>query len=567
VITIANFTNTLDKNQVAKGKVYYKDDAVEYLSENKPDCWQAEVSGTELYHVKVQLNSIEVVNTRCDCPHEDPFCKHIVAVLFALQDKLDIAEEGAPKQEKKKTGTKKKAVTVEDLLQQVNEVDLKKFVKEAVRKNKDFRNLFMLRFQYTNDADSYEKYAAMIRDNAKVYTRRGFIDYYESKKALDAALNIADEAELSLGNGNYRIVFDASRAIIKEVQEMLHSMDDSNGLAGDCIDRSFSYLANMAENADVPVLLRHEIFEYAFSEFGKPYYRDFGFDSGMRQLMIAASVDHEQLHRALDKINVQLKIADNEYRQKELLDAKIELLNRSGKQQEAFQIVADNLQHWEFREAMILKCINDKNFEKAKIFASDAVKTEQVKGWQGNKKRWEEWLLTIAIKENDTVTIRKYSKQFYFDCFDQKYYTIYKATFSTEEWNAECNEWIKWFLSKGRISIPEQYALANIYIAEKKFDRLLILLQKNPDYEFAKKCGPYLQEEYAKKLIEIYRQALLNYALNNTGRNNYVELRKRLKEVQKMGGGKPLVKELVEYFLRMHKNRPAMIDELNKINV
>lgn len=157
-------------------------------------------------------------------------------------------------------------------------------------------------------------------------------------------------------------------------------------------------------------------------------------------------------------------------------------------------------------------------------------------------------------KRNDIATIRKYSKQFYFDRFKQKHYTIYKATFSVENWAAECSDWIKCFLTKGRISIPELYALGNIYIAEEYFDKLMVLLQKNPEYEFAQQCRPFLQADYGKELIEIYREALLRYAVNNTGRSHYVTLRERLKDVQKMPLGKALVRELVEYFIRVYKN-------------
>ena len=565
MITITNFTNTLDKNQILKGKHYFLDDAVEYVLEEKPGYWKAEVEGTELYHVQIQILKEEIKNTSCDCPHDDPFCKHVVAVLFAIQDELDIDEE-KPEQQKKKAAAKKKTPSVEELLQQVTETDLKNFVKEAAKKSKDFRNLFMLRFQYANEPDGYEKYAAMIRDNAKAFLKRGFIDYHDSSKALKAATDIASEAETAFAKGNYRITYDAGRALIKEVQEMIHNMDDSNGLAGNCIETAFSCLADMAANADVPILLRNEIFEYALTEIDKPHYKDFGFDSHMLGLLITAATDSEQIKTSLLKIDTQSKITESEYRQKELLDAKIELLNKSGKQEDALQIVANNLQHWEFRGMMIQNCIDKKNYQQAKVYAAEAVKIEKAKQWQGHPQRWEEWLLKIAMKENDIATIRKFSKQFYFDRFDIKHYNIYKATVKTEEWSAECNEWISWFLNKGRISIPQMYALANIYIAEKYFDRLLVLLQKNPEYEFAQQCRSFLQNTYEKELIEIYRQAFLLYAANNTGRNYYVELRKRLKEVQKLSLGKPLVKELVEYFIRMYKNRPAMIDELEKIN-
>ena len=566
VITLSNFINTLDKKQILKGQDYFMDAAVDDLTEQKPGYWQAEVTGMEIYHVKVQLNDTEVISTGCDCPHDDPFCKHVVAVLFALQDELDIMEDEKTTTQKKKTTAKKKQTSVDELLKKVNEDDLKKFVKEAVQKNKDFRNLFMLRFQYANEADGYDKYAAMIISNAKAYTRRGFIEYGDSTKALKAAIDIADEAGASLEKGNYRVVFDASRAIIKEVQELIHYMDDSNGLAGDCIERSFSCLYEMAIDADVPALLRNEIFEYAFTESDKPHYRDFGLDHQMLELLVAAATDSEQLQQTLQKIEEQLDLTESEYRQKELLDAKIELLKKSGKEKEALQIVSDNVQHREFREELIKKCIAQKNYAQAKKYAAEAFEIEKKKEWRGNTFRWEEWLLTIAITEGDIPTIRKYSKQFYFDQFNQKHYNIYKKTFTEGDWAAECNKWIDWFIHKGQITIPQLYALANIYIAEKYFDRLLVLLQKNPHYEFAQQCSPFLKHTYEKELVEIYRVALLNYAQDNTGRNYYAELRKRLKEVQKLPSGKPLVKELVDYFLRMYKNRPAMIDELNKIN-
>ena len=470
MITLSNFTNTLAKKQILKGQDYYLDAAVDDLTEQEPGRWQAEVSGTEIYHVKVQLNDAEVISTGCECPHDDPFCKHVVAVLFALQDELDIAVETSSKQQKKKTAAKKKQSSVDDLLQQVNEGDLKKFVKEAAQKNKDFRNLFMLRFQYANEADGFDKYAAMISNNAKAYTRRGFIEYGDSTKALKAAIDIADEAGMALEKGNYRIAFDASRAIIKEVQELIHYMDDSNGLAGDCIEKSFSYLYEMPVNADVPALLRNEIFEYAFTEFDKPHYRDFGLDHQMLGLLVAAATESEQLKQTLQKIEEQLDVTDSEYRQKELLDAKIELLKKCGKEKEALQIVSDNVQHWEFREELIKKCIAQKNYAQAKKYAAEAFENEKKKEWRGHPLRWEEWLLTIAIAEGDITTIRKYSKQFYFDRFNQQHYNIYKRTFTPGDWPAECNRWIEWFIHKGQITIPQLYALANIYTAEKYFD-------------------------------------------------------------------------------------------------
>ena len=71
-----------------RGLQYYRRGAVEDLYfDEETGYFEAQVEGTYLYHVSVQLESPNSISASCSCPafaRYDGFCKHIIAVLLAL---------------------------------------------------------------------------------------------------------------------------------------------------------------------------------------------------------------------------------------------------------------------------------------------------------------------------------------------------------------------------------------------------------------------------------------------------------------------------------------------------
>ena len=71
-----------------RGQDYYKEGRVKYLSfDHDSQMWMAEVSGSQVYRVAIQINEQHITND-CTCRAYESYgdCKHICAVLLAIAD-------------------------------------------------------------------------------------------------------------------------------------------------------------------------------------------------------------------------------------------------------------------------------------------------------------------------------------------------------------------------------------------------------------------------------------------------------------------------------------------------
>lgn len=108
-------------------------------------------------------------------------------------------------------------------------------------------------------------------------------------------------------------------------------------------------------------------------------------------------------------------------------------------------------------------------------------------------------------------------------------------------------------------------ALSSIFIEEGYWNRLLELLQQNPRLEFVENYSGLLVDKFPEELLNVYRETLVAYAEQHTGRNYYVTIRKVLKKMQGWKGGQVMVKKLTDEFVLRYKARKAMIEELEKL--
>lgn len=88
MITFSRFEQQLPAKQLQKGFFYFEEELVCNLVQAGPGYWKADVSGVADYQVQVTINQDNITETYCDCPHEIDFCKHVVAVLYAVNAEL-----------------------------------------------------------------------------------------------------------------------------------------------------------------------------------------------------------------------------------------------------------------------------------------------------------------------------------------------------------------------------------------------------------------------------------------------------------------------------------------------
>src|SRR5699024_7772823 len=96
------------------------------------------------------------------------------------------------------------------------------------------------------------------------------------------------------------------------------------------------------------------------------------------------------------------------------------------------------------RKQEIEKAFENQNFEKAIALAKDGIaRDEQNK--PGLVVDWYDWLLKIALAQNDTPTVIKYARHRLINNFrgTQDYYQILKNVIEPKEWHPFLEEIIK----------------------------------------------------------------------------------------------------------------------------
>ena len=107
--------------------------------------------------------------------------------------------------------------------------------------------------------------------------------------------------------------------------------------------------------------------------------------------------------------------------------------------------------------------------------------------------------------------------------------------------------------------------LSQIYIEEQMIDELFEIVSSSNSIHTIIKYTNHLKSKYTAELLEYYKVAIEIQA-EQTGRNVYVSLVQYLKQMANLKGGLPAAKALKILLLNQYKNRPAMKEELGKLN-
>ena len=71
-----------------RGEDYYLDGKVKDI-ERDGDVYSAHVEGTETYETSVEVKNGELLFWSCDCPYDRGICKHVAALLFAIENEFE----------------------------------------------------------------------------------------------------------------------------------------------------------------------------------------------------------------------------------------------------------------------------------------------------------------------------------------------------------------------------------------------------------------------------------------------------------------------------------------------
>jgi hypothetical protein len=558
-IPLNEFEQLIDEIILKRGLSYFKGGAITDFSEISNGEYEVIVSGTEEYTVQLEINNNIITEHNCDCPYDmGPICKHIVAVIFHLQqDKLELNQPSTSKPIKKKT--KSVSQQVKELLKEISHKELIEFVQENSKKDKKFRNYFLASFGHLSQNQSKEFYQKQIHSILQTAAGRdGWIGWSDMKYVVNTTEPFLENAEKYLANNNFENVFFISTALLEEMTEAFQYGDDSNGDLGYFIESAMELLSNLTKEK-IPTQLKQEIFEYCISAFKQKLFD--GWDWHLGMLHIACELVEQE--RGVDIILSCLDTINGEYERERAQSFKLNLLRKFKDQKEVEKYINKHISNSSIRTIEIEKAFKSKNFERVVNLSKDGIKCDE-KDKPGLVKVWYNWLLKVSQSEKDTSKIIKYSRFLFIDNFhpEQDYYKILKNNIEDEKWHPFLEEIIKEITPKQRWTYTE--LIRKIYIKEEWWDRLFLILKQNLSMENIEQNEQYLSKDYSSELIELYSERIINYVEKYIGRNHYQTACRYLRRMKKLGG-KEKVNELIELFRKQYPQRRALMDELNRV--
>jgi len=575
MLTIQNFDKRIGKTMLQRGEQYYSNGAILNLEENGSN-WTAEVEGSEVYSVTVSLKNDKEINEYfCDCPFDGDICKHLVAVFFAIRQEIK-ERVHIPKKNKKKN-------LFEDLLTKINAEEYSDFIKHYAVKNKDFKTAFEIFFVDKDDRiDIGKKYTDLIRKLIKKYTSRGFVDYRSSSGLANEVSRLLDKGYELAHKNNYMDAFAIATSVLKEMMTVLTCCDDSNGSLSGTTFNAIELIGTIANGEDIALDMKEHIFGVLLKEINNSSYFDYG-NMGYEMFSIfenlAIQLNKEGIF--IDFIDTQLiKLTGkyDDYRRNFFKTRKISFLKVLGKQDEAEELIQQNLDIESVRQEEINKAIDKKDFAAAKKLIYEGIKIAEDKSHPGTVFSWEKELLRIAVLENDLPLVQSYYKKFALgrSGIDSQYYNLWKATHKKDEWVAIVENLVNDTTQRitkedrGGLRFPLSarllQVLAPFYIEEKYWDRLFALVKNDGDMERMMIYHSYLVHQYPSELLQIYLPALEIRGDNTGDRSQYANLVGLMKQLTNdIPEGKAQIIAVAQKLKLKYPRRPAMIDELNDL--
>ena len=180
---------------------------------------------------------------------------------------------------------------------------------------------------------------------------------------------------------------------------------------------------------------------------------------------------------------------------------------------------------------------------------------------------WKNYLLTMYLQTGDKEQIIRLARYFLLQYYSrhqprQYYYDLLKSLIPEEQWAAYVDGIIAEICQESKYGAFQP--VAEIYIWEKQWDKLLAWIRQYPDFYRIEQTEPYLKEMYPQELAALYRDTILKYLESNTGREHYQKCCQYIRRMIKLGA-RPMATELITQLQTQYRNRRALLEELSKV--
>ena len=545
---MTNWRSFFNKTIITRGQDYYNRGLVDDLEYDDTHI-SAVVCGSEDYEVYISLDNGEAADMECTCPYaeEGNDCKHMAAVLLAYEAETKTAKPN-----------KAHKLTADELVNAADEKTLREFVLGIIRKDRQLRTRLELAVNKSSGSDDISAFKKNIKLTIRSFGGGyGYIEYRDANRFIGQMLSIV-ETDISglVTQGSIAEAFELSTFFLKEIADV--DIDDSDGGLSELMSAVWDCWEDMLALADDD--RKSKMFEW-FCKKASSGGRDF-FDECTKDFFFDHFKDDEYLDKKLELIDGELNTPDSDdyfesYVNKSLVIRRIQLMEEMNMRSSEILAFCRSYERYpDVRRYMTDYYISHKMEDEAIALLNGSIELDSE--YMGLVNEYRNKLKDIYKRRGDTESYRLQLTELVQSKCDINDYRELKALYLPKSWPP---------VREKIISKAGYYKRAEIYAEEKMYDRLMDHAEQAVDLSPLRQYEKPLVKFSPERVLKIYEAHLRKAACHASGRSCYADWANTLKHMMRIEGGKEVAGKLAADWREQYKNRPAMMQELDRAEV
>lgn len=555
-MNIHDFQNYINDTILDRGYDYYLDGAITRVFRQGSNTYIFYVQGTTTYEVSVVIEKNgDISDSTCDCPYDfGPICKHEVAAYFRV---LDIWGEEVDIEELPDKPTRQNKIHT--VLNNLSNQELVNIITNIALEDPIIENSILFTYAKGDDHQELTACQKLIHSIVRKYTgREGFITYRNTGAFVS---ELGDILKRARNIANVSVAVDVTLLLLEEAIDAISYSDDSSGHIGFLVTESLELLEELVIKIVETGIQTNEVFEKLLTHANHEVFEGW-VDWKIDLLQICSHFTDDTKFRKKFTTIIELMIDHDtddfstHYSNERLLQILLGLIKNHGTKAEIERFIHDNRQYSSFREKLIKRNFDEKNYVKAIELAKEGELQDQA--LPGLLSKWRkmryEALRNLSDKEEQQLLAKKLFLGGDFDYYkDLKELSMDQHDEFYRKLKQELKSSHGWHHTSLFLKLIEE---------ENDVEEMLKFVKSKPNYieDYAEKLVGFFRED----VLDIYLNYLRSVASTSSNRKEYQNVCRKITRYRKIAGREntdPLINELKA----LYKRKPAFIDELGKI--
>ncbi|MBP1994130.1 SWIM zinc finger family protein [Paenibacillus eucommiae] len=562
-MNLNNLRKYVDPVILDRGRDYLKGGHVLSIEEIEDLVYRAEVEGSEIYEVHIELDEEgEVTSSECDCPFDfGPVCKHQVAVLLKLRDHTAALSESETNE--LDTNPKK---SLKQLLEVESKESLVALLLSLAADSDAVEHRIKLFTSKVGGAKELGACRRLIRSYINTYAdHHGFVSWRNVDQAVLGAEMVAKKAIETAENAEWVRAVEINFCVLEEMVDFLQETDDSSGTVGSIIKESLARVEEITLEMDqISQMDREKLFQLLLHELRQSRY--VGWPDW--QLTMLASASHLAVTADLRKEweqHVSRMVSEQAvggsisgaYFADQIAAMRYGLILIHEDEVRASDFLNSHLHISGFREKAISDAFHNVRFEEVIRLSEEGEAQDRAKGLAGLVKQWKKHRYEAYCRSGQLALQRKLGVELVLDG-EYSYYNLLKDTYPNSEWRPVYLD----MLQKLEKDIWPRSIHTRILVEEQEYSRLLAYVKKQPSR--IEEFYSYLNRDFPMDVKELFNIHIETEADRSTSRKHYENVCRIILLLQQ-AGGKEEAFLITQQLLAKYPRRPAFRDELMKL--